>query len=170
MPPPRITIFVPNLEDHPPQRAMVLLANGLHRRGYAVDVAAPMGGGPLRAALDPRIGQIDLARRHAATSVLSLARILAERRPAALLAPDGDAGVAAMAATVLARKGTALAVLGRRPESPGAMRTLLHRLLPTCALLDLRDGDDSDIVAERCLAAVGLPGSLVPRGADGDRP
>ncbi|WP_148219244.1 hypothetical protein [Azospirillum sp. B510] len=79
-----ITLFLPDLADRPQRRSAVDLAHAMLNAGAAVDLVAPMGGGPLRAALAPAIGQIDLAKRHAATSALALARILAERRPAVL--------------------------------------------------------------------------------------
>ena len=157
MPTPRIAIFVPNLEEIAPQRSMVALANGLHLRGLSVDVVAPMGGGPLRAALAPGIGQIDLAKRHTRRSVLALARILAERRPAGLLSPGGDAGLVALGAAILARRGTPVAVVGDVDEGKdGWGRRALSRLLrPRAAvMIDGRDGAESASV--QCLAAFGL--------------
>ncbi|GLR78644.1 hypothetical protein HUE56_17630 [Azospirillum oryzae] len=82
-----ITLFLPDLEDRPDRRSTVDLAHGLLRAGVAVDVVVPMGGGPLRAALNPAVGQIDLAKRHAATSALALARVIAERQPSLLALP-----------------------------------------------------------------------------------
>ncbi|PWC36298.1 glycosyltransferase [Azospirillum sp. TSO35-2] len=115
LPLPRIALFLPDLGDRPDRRAAIDLANRLQDDGHAVDVVAPMGGGPLRAALDPAIGQIDLAKRHATTSPLALARVLAERRPAVLAAPEGVFWVARLAVR-LARGGTRLVALSGRPE------------------------------------------------------
>ena len=152
---PRLAVFVPNLEDGAPQRAMVALANGLRRRGLSVDVVAPMGGGPLRAALDPGIGQIDLARRHTRTSVLALARILAERRPAGLLSLGGDVGLVALGAALLARRGTPVAVVGDVDGNGWGRRTLARLLRPRAAVVV--DGrDDAEALALRCLAAFRL--------------
>jgi len=103
---PRLAVFVPDLSDAPDRRTAVALAHTLLVQGHPVDLVAPMGGGPLRAALDPGIGQIDLAKRHAATSPLALARCLAERRPAVLAAPERVFWVARLA-VALARTGTA---------------------------------------------------------------
>lgn len=105
-----ITLFLPDLADRPDRRAAVDLAHGLLRTGAAVDVVAPMGGGPLRAALDPAIGQIDLAKRHAATSVLALARVVSERQPVLLAIPREVAWVGRLA-LMLARSDARLVVL-----------------------------------------------------------
>jgi len=107
----RVAVFVPDLIDRPDRRAAVALAHALRALGHSVDLVAPMGGGPLRATLDPAIGQIDLAKRHAATSPLALARCLAERRPAVLAAPRSVFRVARLAVR-LARAGTRAVVLG----------------------------------------------------------
>lgn len=141
---------------------MVALANGLHRRGFAVDVVTPMGGGPLRTALDRGIGQIDLAKRHTRTSPLALARILAERLPAGLLAPGGDAALAAIGAALLARTGTPVAVLDGGRENAGRVEGLLRRFLLPRAALVIDPANATDAALERCLAAFGLPPSLVP--------
>lgn len=146
---------------------MVALANAMHGRGFAVDAVAPMGGGPLRTALRRGIGQIDLAKRHTRTSVLSLARILAERRPAGLLAPGGDAGLVALAAAMLSRSGTRVVLVGRASDEAGGMRALLSRFLLPRAAAVLEDSGDPHALAERCLSALGLPSSLVAQGVDG---
>ncbi|AWU93695.1 hypothetical protein [Azospirillum ramasamyi] len=105
-----VALFLPDLGDRPGRRVAVDLAHRLLRAGAAVDVVAPMGGGPLRAALDPAIGQIDLAKRHAATSVLALARVVAERQHGLLAAPR-EAGWIARAALWLARSDAPMVAL-----------------------------------------------------------
>ena len=109
MPSPRLAVFVPNLEDGPVQRVMVALANALRRRGYAVDVVAPMGGGALRAGLHPDIGQIDLAKRHTATS--------------------------ALAAAVLSRQGTPVVIAEDGAAAGGLVEALQRRLYPRAAAI-----------------------------------
>ncbi|MBP2314537.1 glycosyltransferase [Azospirillum soli] len=158
MPSPRFAVFVPNLEEGPAQRALVALANGLRRRGFAVDVVAPMGGGALRAGLDPAIGQIDLAKRHTATSALALARILAERQPAALVAAGATANVVALAAAILARQGTPVVIAENGEAAGGLVDALRRRLYPrAAAIIDgFDDGRLGDAVA-----------SLVAQGVDG---
>ncbi len=115
---PRIAVFVPDLTDAPDRRAAVALAQALHRAGQPVDLVAPMGGGALRALLDPGIGQIDLAKRHAATAPLALARYVAERRPAVLAATAPVAWVARLAVR-LARTGTPAVPLGKAGDLEG---------------------------------------------------
>ncbi|PWC82064.1 hypothetical protein TSH100_25360 [Azospirillum sp. TSH100] len=111
-----IALFLPDLTSRPDRRAAVDLAHGLLHAGAAVDVVAPMGGGPLRASLDPAIGQIDLAKRHAATSALALARVVSERRPALLAMPREVAWVGRVA-LMLARSVAKLVVLTGEAEA-----------------------------------------------------
>ncbi|MBY6263345.1 hypothetical protein EI613_15685 [Azospirillum sp. 412522] len=105
-----IVLFLPDLADRPDRRSVVETAHQLLSAGTAVDVATPMGGGSLRTALDPGIGQIDLDKRHAATSALALARMVAERRPALLALPREVAWVGRLA-LMLARSDARLVVL-----------------------------------------------------------
>ncbi len=155
----RIAVFVSGLDDIPSGRAAVALANALHRRGHGLDIVAPMGGGPLRTALLPGIGQIDLAKRHTATSVLALARIVAERRPAGLIGSGADAGLVALAAARLSRCGTPVAVLEDAP-SPSEQRLrrfLLSRLQP-CAAVPLSSVNvDPEEATRIVLTVFGLP-------------
>jgi hypothetical protein len=110
-----VALFLPDLDDRPDRRSAVDLAHGLLRVGIAVDLVAPMGGGPLRAALDPAVGQIDLAKRHAATSALALARVMAERQPSLLAIPREVAWVGRLALW-LGRSQARLVMLGGDSE------------------------------------------------------
>lgn len=105
-----VALFLPDLADRPDHRSAVDLAHDLLSAGVAVDVVAPMGGGPLRAVLNPAVGQIDLAKRHAATSALALARVMAERQPA-LLALHREVAWVGRLALWLARSNARLVVL-----------------------------------------------------------
>ncbi|PWC77531.1 hypothetical protein [Azospirillum sp. TSH64] len=111
-----IILFVPDLADRPDRRSAIGLAHELLRMGAAVDVVAPMGGGPLRAELDPAVGQIDLAKRHASTSPLALARMVAERQPA-LLAVPREVGWVGRLALWLARSTVPLVILKGEVEA-----------------------------------------------------
>lgn len=111
-----VILFQPDLADRPDRRSAIDLAHRLLRTGAAVDVVAPMGGGPLRAALDPAAGQIDLAKRHAATSPLALARVVAERQPALLAVPREVVWVGRLALW-LARSKARLVVLNGEVEA-----------------------------------------------------
>lgn len=122
----RIALFLPDLDDRPDRLAAVGLAHDLLRDGAAVDVVAPTGGGSLRAALDPAIGQIGLGKRHAATSVLALARVVAERQPGLLAVPREAAWVGRLALR-LARSGATLVLLD---GDTGADRTAIRAAMP----------------------------------------
>ena len=102
--PPRLAFFLPDLDRQAGRSALVDVANHAVDHCWAVDVMAPMGGGVLRGTLDLRIGQIDLNRRHVATSLGTLARALAERRPHLLIAADEWPGVIAACSLRLARQ------------------------------------------------------------------
>ncbi|MBK3772843.1 hypothetical protein GAY31_01315 [Azospirillum brasilense] len=157
--PPRLAVFVSGLDDTPAGRAALALADALRRLGYGLDVVAPMGGGALRAGLHPGIGQIDLAKRPTATSVLALARIVAERRPAGLIGVGSDAGLAALGAVRLARQGTPAAVLEDMPPSAGLRRALRGWLHPRAAVTVSGAGDPEE-AARLILAAFGFPGAI----------
>jgi len=122
-----IVLFQPDLADRPERRSTVDLAHELLRTDAAVDVVAPMGGGPLRAALDPAVGQIDLAKRHVATSPLALARVVAERQPV-LLAVPGEVVWVGRLALWLARSKVPLVVLKGEVEADmAAIRAAMPR-------------------------------------------
>ncbi|WP_174437164.1 hypothetical protein, partial [Azospirillum formosense] len=156
-PPPRLAVFVSGLDDTPAGRAAVGLAGALRRRGYGLDVMAPMGGGSLRAVLHPCIGQIDLAKRHTGTSVLALARIVAERRPAGLIGVGEDAGLVALGAVRLARQGTPVAVLEDSPLSDGGLRRALRRWLHPRAAAVVSGATEPEEAARFILTAFGFP-------------
>ncbi|AIB11668.1 hypothetical protein ABAZ39_06515 [Azospirillum argentinense] len=157
--PPRLAVFVSGLDDTPAGRAAVALADALRLWGYGIDVMAPMGGGPLRAALHPGIGQIDLAKRHTGTSVLALARIVAERRPAGLIGVGGDAGLVALGAVRLARQGTPAAVLEDQPPSDDGVRRVLRAWLhPHACIVVSGATTPPEEAARLVLTAFGLPG------------
>lgn len=128
-PPPsaRVAVFVPDLSDAPGRAAAVTLANALLAAGHPVDVVAPMGGGALRAGLDPGIGQIDLAKRHAATSPLALARYAAERRPALLAAPMSVAWVVRLALRLARSSAVAVPLRGDADADFAAIRAAAPR-------------------------------------------
>ncbi|MBK3735247.1 hypothetical protein GAY29_19475 [Azospirillum brasilense] len=162
LPPPRLAVFVSGLDDSPVGRAAGGVANAVQRWGYGLDVIAPMGGGPLRAALHPGIGQIDLAKRHTGTSVLALSRIVAERRPAGLVGVGSDAGLVALAAARLARQGTPTAVLETALPPGGALRRALRGWLHPRAAIVLSGAvtnpeTDPEAAARLVLTAFGFP-------------
>ena len=119
-------MFVPDLADLPDRALAVSLVNRLLGEGVPVDLVAPRGGGPLRGRLAPGIGQIDLAKRHAATSALALARILAERRPAVLAAGRGVERVARLA-RLLARSRAILVRVEEEEAALAAIRAAARR-------------------------------------------
>ncbi|WP_114859675.1 hypothetical protein [Azospirillum brasilense] len=161
MPPPRLALFVSGLDDTPAGQAAVALAEALRQRGFGLDVVAPMGGGTLRATLHPGIGQIDLAKRHTAGSVLALARIVAERRPVGLIGVGSDAGLVALGAVRLARQGTPTAVLEEpSAASGGVLRRALRGWLHPRAAAVLHGAADPGAAAGRLLAAFGCPGEI----------
>ena len=152
----RLAVFVSGLDDTPSGRTAVALANALYRRGHELDMVAPMGGGRLRAALHPGIGQIDLAKRHTGASVLALARIVAERRPAGLIGAGMDAGLVALAAARLARRGTPVAILEDVQPPDGWLRRALRGWLHPRASAVVRGATDPDEAARIFLTTCGL--------------
>lgn len=128
---PRLALFLPDLDQQPGRPALISLANAALDDGWSVDVMAPMGGGVLRSTLDRRIGQIDLNRRHVTSSLGTLARALAERRPNLVIAGEDWPGLIAACALRLARQRSPLWVAThttRDPDRPGRTARLLHRM------------------------------------------
>ncbi|CAO3400600.1 hypothetical protein VH569_26810 [Azospirillum sp. 11R-A] len=122
-----IFLFQPDLADRPDRRSAIDLAHELLRTGAAVDVVAPMGGGPLRAELDPAVGQIDLAKRHAATSPLALARMVAERQPALLAVPREVVWVGRLALWLVRSKVPLVVLTGEMETDLAAIRAAAPR-------------------------------------------
>ncbi|MGH6900710.1 MAG: glycosyltransferase [Geminicoccaceae bacterium] len=78
------------------QRGRVTIANALAERGIQVTCVLPEATGPFLERLAPEVGLVDLGTRRPLSLVLRLARWLRRARPAALIASQQHAIVAAL--------------------------------------------------------------------------
>src|SRR5918993_3500209 len=93
------------------QRGRVTIANALTGRGVHVTCVMPQAKGPFLERLSPDVAMVDLGTRQPIQLVLRLARWLREARPAALIASQQHAIIAAVWARRLARVKTSVIVI-----------------------------------------------------------
>jgi glycosyltransferase involved in cell wall biosynthesis len=146
------------------QRVSVTLANALAARGVKVACVLPEATGPFLKQLSPEIGLVDLGARRPVALVLRLARWLRRARPAAVVAAQQHAIVAALLARRLARIDFPLTVVQHNTLSElcrQSRRPAVRWLLPPAARVLFRWADQVCAVSEgvaRDLAAVtGIP-------------
>ncbi|HYD64654.1 glycosyltransferase [Azospirillum sp.] len=158
-----ITLFLQDLNGGGAERVMLQLANGLARRGRAVELLLVNPVGPYRSAVDPGVRVVPLGAGRTLAAVPAVARHLRATRPAALVAALPHVNVAAVLARALSGTGTPVILTehsqpgqARRNARTAAVR-LAHRLVP----LAYRAADAvvavSGGVAEELAALTGLP-------------
>jgi glycosyltransferase involved in cell wall biosynthesis len=99
----RIALFLPSLAGGGAQRVFLLLARGLTRRGYGVDLVAPNMRGSLANQVPSDVRIVPLGTERVATAVVPLARYMRKERPAAVLSAMTHGNVIAIGAARLAR-------------------------------------------------------------------
>jgi glycosyltransferase involved in cell wall biosynthesis len=146
------------------QRVSVTIANALAARGIEVACVLPEAKGPFLERLLPEIRLVDLGTRRPLRLVLSLARWLRTTKPAAIIAAQQHAIVAALLARRLAGIDVRLTVVQHNTLSElcrQSRRRAVRWLLPSAARLLFRQADQVCAVSEgvaRDLAAVtGIP-------------
>ncbi len=98
---PKVALFIPNLVAAGAERVMVLLANGLAERGYAVDVVLVEKCGDFLADLAAGVRVVDLKAARTFRAIPKLASYLRKERPQVLISALDYANVAAMIANRL---------------------------------------------------------------------
>ncbi len=106
--PPRVAVFIPNLEGGGAERVTANLIGGLVRSGISVDLLVVRAQGPNLARIPPQVRVTELGAPRTLQAVRPLAAWLKRERPDALLAVMDSAAAAAMAARRLARVPTRL--------------------------------------------------------------
>jgi glycosyltransferase involved in cell wall biosynthesis len=106
--PPRVAVFIPNLEGGGAERVTANLIGGLVRSGISVDLLVIRAQGPNLARIPPQVRVTELGAPRTLQAVRPLAAWLKRERPDALLAVMDSAAAAAMAARRLARVATRL--------------------------------------------------------------
>ena len=150
------------------QRGRVTIANALTERGVHVTCVMPQAKGPFLERLSPDVAVVDLGTRQPIQLVLRLARWLREARPAALIASQQHAIIAAVWARRLAGVQTSVIVIQHNTLSALCLhsrRRAVRWLLPTAARLFFRWADQvcavSDGVAADLAALTGIPVSEI---------
>jgi glycosyltransferase involved in cell wall biosynthesis len=146
------------------QRGRVTIANALAERGLHVTCVMPQAKGPFLGRLSPDVGVVDLGSRQPLQVVRRLARWLRQARPAALIASQQHAIIAAVWARRLAGVRTSTIVIQHNTLSALCLhsrRTAVRWLLPTAARLFFRWADQvcavSDGVAQDLAAITRIP-------------
>ncbi len=111
-----IAIFIPSLRGGGAERAMLLFAQELLRRGYSVDLVVTQKSGPLSEMIPVGVTLIDLNQTRTIKALPGLVRYLRSRRPRALYSTIVHANVIAVLAGVLAR--TKTPVIIRESNAP----------------------------------------------------
>jgi len=86
----RLALVVSSLRGGGAERVMVLLANELVERGYAVDLVLVQVVGPYRSEVDDRVRIVDLAASRNILSLWPLVQYLRRERPTVLLSALAD--------------------------------------------------------------------------------
>jgi glycosyltransferase involved in cell wall biosynthesis len=146
------------------QRGRVTIANALAERGVHVTCVMPQAEGPFLERLSPDVTMVDLGTRQPIQLVLRLARWLRSARPAALIASQQHAIIAAVWARRLAGGKTSVIAIQHNTLSAlcrHSRRRAVRWLLPTAARLFFRWADQvcavSHGVAEDLAAMTGIP-------------
>ena len=146
------------------QRGRVTIANALVERGVHVTCVMPQAKGPFLERLSPAVTVVDLGTRRPFQLILRLARWLRQARPAALVASQHHAIIAAVWARRLAGATTSVVAIQHNTLSAlcrHSRRRAVRWLLPTAARLFFRWADQvcavSKGVAEDLAAMTGIP-------------
>jgi len=124
----RIAIFIPSLRGGGAERAMVALANGFARRGYAVDLVLAAASGVFVKEVSTSVRVIDLGSGRMLASLFRLAVYLKRTSPDVLLSAMTHVNLTALWARRLARVNTRL-VLSERSTLTQALKGLEARPL-----------------------------------------
>jgi hypothetical protein len=107
---PLIALFIPSLRGGGAERAMLLFAQELLRRGYAVDLVVTQRNGPLAEIIPVGVTLFDLNQTRTSKALPELVRYLRNRRPRALYSTIVHANVIAVMAGILARLKTPIII------------------------------------------------------------
>lgn len=118
-----IALYVPSLRGGGAERVMVLLANGLAERGYAVDLVTASAEGPYRTEVSSSVQLVDLEAKRVAASLPGLVRYLRLAKPKSMLSAVAHANVIAVLARFFAHIPTRLVVSEHNTLSESRKRT-----------------------------------------------
>ncbi|MCB0321918.1 MAG: glycosyltransferase [Bdellovibrionales bacterium] len=134
--PRRVGIFIPSFRGGGAERAMILLADELQRRGIVVDLLVVSDAGPLRKLVPETVKVVLLGRGRVLTAIPSLVRYVRGHCPDVLYSTMGHCNLAAILAGLVCRQ---VRVVIREANSPSTSyraerfsigRYLTHRAIP----------------------------------------
>ncbi len=158
----RVAVFIPSLRGGGAERAMLLFAEGLLAKGYAVDLLVAQREGPLLNEVPEGARLVDLNERKVSRALPKLIRYLIAERPAALYSTIVNANIAALVAAEWVRlvHGFRCRVVVRESNvvSPKGPLSLARRLSGLLAPRLYRRADaiisvSNDVASELCAAA-----------------
>lgn len=126
----RVALYLPSLRGGGAERVMVLLANGLAKRGYLVDLVVAKAEGPYLSEVHSGVRVVDLVCRRVAQSLPGLVRYLRRERPVAMLSALNHANVISCFAHRLARVSTRLIISEHNTLSESRPQNARGRLVP----------------------------------------
>ena len=128
----RVAVYLPSLTGGGAERTFLVLAKGLARRGWTVDLVVADATGPLLSEVSPLVRLVGLEASRVLTSVVPFARYLRQRHPDAVLTAMTHANLAAIAAVGISGIDTRLVVTEHQHLSTylAGPTTLLGRLSP----------------------------------------
>jgi glycosyltransferase involved in cell wall biosynthesis len=106
----RVAVYLPSLVGGGAERIFLILAEGLARRGWSVDLVVADPSGPLLSEVPQNVCLLGLNAPHVTASIVPLARYLRSHRPNAVLTAMTHANLTAIASVALARIQTRLVV------------------------------------------------------------
>jgi glycosyltransferase involved in cell wall biosynthesis len=156
----RVAVYLPSLVGGGAERTFLVLAEGLARRGWSVDLVVADPNGPLLPEVPRNVRLIDLGASRVTASIVPLARYLRRSRPDAVLTAMTHANLTAILAIAIARVQTRLVVTEHQHLStllagPAARR---ERLFPSLIRLLYPRADEVVAVSE------GVADDLARRG------
>lgn len=162
-----IALYLPSLHGGGAERVMVILANGLAERGYAVDLVAASAEGPCRADVSPAVRIVDLGAKRVITSAPGLIRYLIRAKPKSMLSALSHANVVAVLANLFAGTPTRIVVTEHTNASQSRIRSkgLSAKVVQTLMRWTYSKADAvvavSNGVADDLAKTLGLPRSQV---------
>jgi len=99
----KIAVLLPNLRGGGAQRAMALLAQGLAKQDFDVDLVLASAEGPYLSQVPSKVDIVDLGAHRALASLPNLVRYLRRERPEVLLSAMNHVNVVALWARKLSR-------------------------------------------------------------------
>ncbi len=115
----KIALFSPNLMGAGGERVMVLLANGLVKRGMKIDLLLGKAAGEFLHSVDGDVNIIDLGKNRTIATLLPLVRYLRVEKPSVLISSISHSNIVALLASRCSRTSVRVIALEQMVYSHG---------------------------------------------------